>query len=126
MIVSDERVATFVSERLGFGLCPPFTAMGIERDGKVVAGVVFNMFEGADVHVSVAGEGWTKPFLRAVGAYVFDTLGCERMTAITSDEIAATFAERLGGQHEGILRSHFGPGKDGYVAGILASEYKFR
>lgn len=126
MIVSDERCARFVSERLGFGLCPPFTAMGIERDGEIVGAVVFNHFEGADVHVSVAGCGWTRAFLRAVGKYVFDTLACARMTAITADEITATFAERCGGQHEGVLRSHFGPGRDAFMAGILASEWKFR
>lgn len=126
MIVADERCARFVSGRLGFALCPPFTAMGLERDGEIVGAVVFNHFEGADVHVSVAGCGWTRAFLKAVGSYVFDTLGCERMTAITADEVTATFAERLGGQHEGVLRSHFGPGKDGFIAGILASEWKFR
>lgn len=126
MIASDERVAKFVSARLGFGLCPPFTAMGIERDGEIIGGVVFNHFEGADLHVSVAGCGWTRAFLKAVGDYVFGTLKCERMTAITADEVTATFAERLGGQHEGILRNHFGQGVDGFVAGILASEWKFR
>jgi RimJ/RimL family protein N-acetyltransferase len=126
MIVGDERVAQFVSDRLGFGLCPPYTCMGIERDGEIVGGVLFNCFEGHDLHVSVAGCGWTRAFLKAVGEYVFDQLGCERMTAITADEVTATFAERLGGQYEGTLRSHFGAGRDGIICGILASEYKFR
>jgi RimJ/RimL family protein N-acetyltransferase len=125
MIVADDRCAQFVSERLGFGLCPPFTAMGIERDGEIIGGVVFNHFEGADLHVTVAGRGWTKDFLKAVGTYVFDQLGCERMTAITADEITATFAERLGGQYEGCLRNHFGPGKNGLVAGILREEWRY-
>lgn len=125
MIVADERCAKFVSDKLGFGLCPPFTSMGIECDGEIVGAVVFNCFEGADVHVSVAGSGWTRPFLRAVGSYVFDQLGCERMTAITSDEVTATFAERLGGQYEGRMRSHFGPGKDGFVSGILREEWRY-
>lgn len=123
MIVADERCAKFVSERLGVAFCPPYTAMGIERDGEIAGAVLFNHFEGADVHVSVAGEGWSRSFLRAVGTYVFDTLGCERMTAVTADEVTATFAERLGGQYEGRLRSHFGPGKDGFVCGILKSEW---
>lgn len=125
MIVADERCARFVSERLGFALCPPFTAMGIERDGEIIGGVVFNHFEGADLHVSVAGNGWTRAFLRAIGAYVFDQLGCERMTTITSDETVASFAERLGGQYEGTLRNHFGPGKNGFVSGILREEWKY-
>lgn len=125
MIVSDARCARFVSERLGFALCPPYTAMGIERDGEIVGAVLFNHFEGADVHVSVAGCGWSRAFLRAVGSYVFDTLRCERMTAVTADEVTATFAERLGGQLEGVLRNHFGPGKNGLVMGILREEWKF-
>ncbi|UIJ43795.1 GNAT family N-acetyltransferase [Sphingomonas cannabina] len=125
MIVEGEEVARFVSERLGFGLCPPYAALGVVRDGEIAGGVVFNHFEGADVHVSVAGCGWTRAFLRAVGTYVYDKLGCERMTAITADEVVATFAERLGGQYEGRLRSHFGPGKDAFVMGILRDEWKY-
>lgn len=125
MIVADERVARFVSEKLGYGLCPPFTAVGIERDGEIVAGAVFNHYEGADVHVTVAGKGWTKGFLRAVGTYVFDQLGCERMTAITGCEDVAMFARRLGGRVEGRLRSHFGAGHDGIVLGVLREEYRY-
>lgn len=125
MIVTGEPVARFVSESLGFGLCPPYTAMGIERGGEIAGGVLFNHFEGADVHVSLAGEGWTPAFLRAVGTYVFDQLGCERMTAVTACEAVAGLAQRLGGQVEGRLRSHFGPGKDAIVAGILRDEWKY-
>lgn len=125
MIVADERVARFVSEGLGFGLFPPWTCLGTEKDGKIIHGVIFNCFEGASVHVSVFGHGWTRAFLRAVGTYVFDTLGCERMTAITSNEITATFVERLGGQHEGVLRNHFGLGIDGIVGGILRDEWRY-
>jgi len=125
VIVTDMRVAVFVSAHLGFALCPPFTAMGIERDGEIVAGVVFNVFEGADVHVSIAGTGWTGSFIRAVGSYVFDQLGCERMTAQTRDPKVIRYAERLGGKVEGCKRNHFGPGKDATIIGILREEWLF-
>jgi RimJ/RimL family protein N-acetyltransferase len=125
VIVTGEPVARFVSERLGFGLCPPYTAMGIERNGEIVAGAIFNHFEGADVHVGIVGTGWTRGFIRAVGEYVFGQLGCERMTAITREESVCDFARRLGGQVEGRLRSHFGPGEDGIVCGILRDEWRF-
>lgn len=125
MIVSDERVARFISERLGVGLCPPYSVMGIEDGGKIVAGALFNQFEGADVAVSIAGEGWTREFMRQVGRYVYDTLGCERMTITTEFPQVASYAERLGGQREGLLRSHFGPGRDGIIVGILRDEYRF-
>ena len=99
--------------------------MGIERDGEIVAGAIFNCYEGADVHVGIAGTGWTRGFIKAVGEYVYDQLKCERMTIITVSEKVAEFAERMGGKREGILRSHFGPGKDAIVAGILWSEWRY-
>lgn len=123
MIVTVEEVARFVSRALGFGLYPPYTAMGIERDGRIVAGVLFNCFEGADVHVTIAGTGWTPGFVRAVGAYVYDQMGCERMTCTTEQAEVVDYALRLGGQVEGRLRNHFGKGRDGIVIGILRDEF---
>jgi len=125
MIVQGERVARFVSEALGFGLCPPYTAVGIERDGHVIAGVLLNHFEGADVHFTAAGAGWTRSFLRAFGAYVFEQLGCQRMTAVTQSLDVAKLAERLGGEVEGRLRNHFGIGQDGIIIGILRQDWRY-
>lgn len=125
MIVSDERVARFVSEQVGAGLCPPFTAMGTERHGKIINGVIFNCFEGADVHVTIAGHGWTKGFLADVGQYVFGKLKCERITVQTEQPKIVRIAERLGGQVEGLKRDHFGKGRDAFIVGILKHEYRF-
>lgn len=126
MIVTDDRVLRFVSEQLNTSFCPPFTALGIERDGEIIAGVIFNVFEKPDLHISVAGHGWTRAFFRAVGAYVFGQLGYSRMTALTESAEVVRLAERIGGEIEGCLRSHYGPGRDGFIVGILAGEYKFR
>lgn len=125
MIIVGEKAARFVSERLGFGLCPPYSAMGIEQKGAVVAGVIFNHFEGSDVHVSIAGTGWTPGFMRAVGHYVFNQLDCERMTAITEFPEICRIAKRMGGEVEGKLRNHFGYGRDGTIIGILRADYRF-
>lgn len=124
MIVSDDRVAQFVSKAVGKAFVPPFTVMGIEKDGQVVAGALFNVFEGADVHVSIAGHGWTRSFCREVGRYVFEQLRCERMTALTEQAQVVNLAERLGGRVEGLLRNHFGKGRDAFVIGILKEEYR--
>lgn len=125
MIVTDERVARFVSDVVGKGFIPPYTCMGIERGGKITAGVIFNVFEGEDVHVSIAGTGWTRAFCREVGRYVFGSLNCERMTAITEQPEVVRIAERLGGEVEGLLRNHFGRGRDAFIVGILKEEYRF-
>lgn len=124
-IVTGDEVARFVSNHLGFALCPPFTAMGIEREGQIVAGVIFHCFEGAAVHITVAGKGWTPEFVRAVGWYVYDKLGCLRMTITTEQPSVVALAEKAGGQVEGRLRDQFGEGRDGVVVGILKSEWKY-
>src|SRR3546814_17755647 len=91
----------------------------MESGGEIVGGVIFNCLEGASVHVTLAGTGWTRGFLRAVGGYVYNQLGCIRMTVTTENPKVAEYAERLGGKREGVMRSHFGPGRDAIIIGIL-------
>lgn len=125
MIVTDNRVAIFVSERLGYALCPPYSCAGIERDGELIAGVIFNNWEGADIHVTAAGSMWTKEFMQAIGEYVFDQLGCQRMTFITEKKAVGRLAEKLGAKKEGRLRNHFGANRDGLLFGCLRDEYRY-
>ena len=126
MIVTDDRVARFVGARVNAIIYPPFTCMGIERDGQVIGGAVFNCFTGHDLEVTVAGHGWTRGFLKAVGDYVFRQLGCIRMQVTTEQEAIARVSERMGGRREGVLRDKFGRGRDGIVLGILEAEYRFK
>ena len=125
MIVTDIRVAKFVGERVGHRIVPPFTLMGIERDGEVIAGVVFNHFTGCDLHVTIAGHGWTKGFLADVGQYVFGQLKCIRITVITEQKQVIDIARRLGAVSEGRMRDHFGKGRDGHVLGILKDDFPY-
>lgn len=125
MIVTDNRVAAFVSEKLNASFCPPFTCLGIESDGEIIAGVIFNVFEGSDVHATAAGSRWSKEFMYALGEYVFDQLKCLRMTMVVSERRVGKLAEKLGAKREGVLRNHFGVGKDGILYGCLKDEYKY-
>jgi len=124
-IVTGEHVARFVSQRIGVALCPPYTTLGLERDGLLVGGAVFNCWEGADVHVTVAGSGWNRAFLRAVGEYVFQQMGCLRFTMETEKPEVAEYARRLGGEVEGRLRDHFGAGRDAIIIGVLKKDYAY-
>lgn len=123
-IVIDDKVARFVAEACGTTICPPFTAMGIERGGEIVAGVVFNNFTRHDIAVTVAGGPFMRGFIRAVGHYVFEQLGCLRITIITEQQKVIDIAQRLGAQTEGRLRDHFGKGRDGTVLGILRDDWR--
>lgn len=125
MIVDDERVALYVSGKTGVAFVPPFYAFGLELKGEIVAAALFNVFEGADVHVSIAGDRWTKGFIADIGNYVFNHLKCERMTGITEQPRVVRTIQRLGGEVEGLLRNHFGKGRDAFIVGILKEDWKF-
>lgn len=127
MIVTDSRVVAYVSSRLGVGICEPCTAMGIEKDGKIVAGAVFNCWTGHDVQLTIASEpgAITRSFLKAMGIYVRDQLGCGRVTFETEQPFVIEMAKRLGAQTEGRKRNLFGPGRDGIVLGILKEDWRF-
>lgn len=125
LTVTDDRVSQFVASALGKTLVPPYTMAGLEKDGEIIAGVIFNNYEGPDIQVSIAGHGWTRGFLADVGHYVFNQLKCERITAITEKVEVVRIAERLGGRVEGLMRNHFGPDRDGFIVGILKEEYRF-
>lgn len=124
-IVTDDRVARFVAQRCGVIINPPYTLMGIESQGQLIGGVVFNHFTGADIHMTAAGRGWTKGFLADVGQYLFGTLKCLRVTVITEQPAVVRLSERLGGQVEGLLRNHFGPDRNAFVVGILKQDWKY-
>lgn len=124
-IVDDERVARFVGEKVGRIIVPPFTTMGIERDGEIVGGVVFNGYTREDIEVTIAGR-FTRGFIVEVGRYVFGKLGCLRMSITTEQPKVVRIAERMGGQIEGMKRNQFGPGRDGYILGILKEDWVFK
>lgn len=126
MIVTDHRVARFVGGHIGSIIYPPFTCMGVEREGEIIGGAVFNCFTGPDVELTLAGSVWSRSFLRAIGEYSFDQLGCVRVQMTTEQDEVARYAERLGGRREGVLRDKFGKGRDGIVIGVLEQEYRFR
>lgn len=128
MIVTDERVVWFVSAKVGTRFYMPYTAMGVERDGAILGGAVFNCFTGPDVEMTVAGEAraFTRGFYRAVYRYLFGQLGCERVSITTESLDVVRLAERLGAQVEGMKRNCFGRGRDAFLLGILKDEWAIR
>ena len=124
--MTDQRVAQFVGQQIDAIIYPPFTCMGLEQDGEIVGGAVWNCFTGHDIELTLAGRVWSRPFLKALGEYAFNQLGCIRVQMTTEQEAVARYAERLGGKREGVLRNKFGRGRDGIVIGLLEQEYRFR
>lgn len=128
MIVTGDKVADYVGAKLGTTFVPPFTALGVERQGRVVAGVVVNVWTGPDAQLSIASErgALTRRFLRRLGRYLMDELGCIRATIETEQADVACIALRMGGKVEGVKRDLFGPGRNGTVIGVLKEDWFLR
>lgn len=123
MIVTDARVLGFAEAALGTTFLPPCTVMGWERDGEIVSAVVFNNYTGPNVEVTAVGVAWPRAFLREMGRYVFEQLGCVRATLTVEDAAVSSYAVRLGGRAEGLLRDYCGPGRDATIIGILKADW---
>lgn len=127
MIVTGEHVAEFVARHVQSRFVPPFTAIGVERDGAIVAGIVFNCWTGPDIELTVASlpGGVSRTLLRAAADYVFRQSGCIRASFTTENRSVVELAKRLGGQTEGRKRHLYGRGRHGVVLGILREDWKF-
>lgn len=124
MIVSDERVAQYVGSKVGETFQPPYTCLGVEAGGVITAGIVFNVWTGPDVQLTIAAERHLpRRFLRRVAHYVTKELGCIRATMLTEQARVVDLVKRMGGVPEGRLRNHFGPGRDAVVLGILQEDW---
>lgn len=125
MIVADDRVAHFVGRKVGSVFQPPYACLGVERGGDIVAGIVFNVWTGPDVQLTIAAEpgALSRRFLRRVGLYIVKELGCIRATIETEQPHVVEMALRMGGKIEGVKRDLFGPGRDGTVIGVLKKDW---
>lgn len=127
MIVTGAEVARFASIVLKAQIVPPYETIGVEEDGEIVAGMVFNHWTGADIHVSVAAlKGkLRRALVKAAGAYVFGKLECERATLITESKQVFDYGLRLGAADEGLCRNQFGKGRDGYRLAFHRDEWRY-
>jgi RimJ/RimL family protein N-acetyltransferase len=113
LIVCDqpERVGRWVCERAGGSWVPGRgTAIGLERNGRLVAGVIFDDFNGANINMHVASDGsrgWlNREYLWFCFYYPFVQLGVKRITGIVPEcnEAAARFDEHIGFELEARLK----------------------
>jgi RimJ/RimL family protein N-acetyltransferase len=117
-VVFDEpdRVAAFVADIIGCEF-HAYTALGLEKRGELVAGVVYDKYSGTDVSMHVAavpGSRWmTRGFLASAFQYPFWQLGCKRVSATveSTNEAALKLNRHLGFQYEAVLRDAV-PGGD--------------
>jgi hypothetical protein len=106
----SERIGDWVAEQVGqTGSWGDFYAMGVERDGALVAGVVFNNYNGrnATAHMAVAKITRLLPLLLAHAAqYAFVHCNLERITALvdTDNKKALRFDSKIGWEEEFLMQ----------------------
>lgn len=109
-----EWVAANMKRGEGYGLS---RGIGWERDGELVAGVVYNEFNRININAHIASKGkhWlNRTFLWTIFDYPFNQCGVKRITAFIEDEnkAAIQFDEHLGFKYETRM-------KDAYVNGDI-------
>lgn len=107
----------FVHERTGVALASDMKAIGLERGGRIVAGVVYENWTGTNAWMHIAIEPGTivsPVWARYVFAYPFDEVGVERLTAEVAgrNRSARRLVKRVGFRMEACLRGAGAMGDD--------------
>lgn len=127
----DDRVSRWVAERIDEEFIGKVNTLGLEEDGKLIAGVVFNQYTGPGIMAHVAADPtkrWmNRDFLYRAFAYPFIQLECRRVTGLVRvDNLPAQkFDEHLGFKREGVLRQACDDGSDLIVYGMLREECRW-
>ena len=129
LLYADDFVGGWLEDRMGVRLVPPYTSFGmIGPDGLLAGAMIFNGFNEGNAEVSIyAPRAVSRGSLRAAASYVFETNGCNRLTARTraSSLSVRRFIDKVGFQQEGVLRAYYQDGEDAILYGLLRSECRW-
>jgi RimJ/RimL family protein N-acetyltransferase len=131
-IVFDQAdaVGRWVGSRTGLkGTWGDFYAIGIEDDGRIVAGVVINNYNGANATCHIAIGKQTRLLLdlfRYVGDYAFNHCGLKRLTGMvpTNEPRVIEFDKHLGFEEEFVMKDG-APGADMVVLVMRADSCRW-
>lgn len=130
---ANEPVARFVASLIphcrerGFGEC---VAIGVERNGQLVGGFVFNEWspEFGVIELSFAGthRRWlTRPVLYGMFSYVFNELGCQMACSRTPASLrhAVRICRAYGFKQVTVPRL-FGRDDDGIISTLTVEDWR--
>lgn len=127
----EERLIPWALERIGLtSFRRDAYTIGLERDGELVAVVVFDTFSDCECCMHIASDGtgrWmSKSLLVAAFSYPFTQLGLRRVTALVPahNRKALEFDENLGFVREGYHKNAL-PNGDMISLGLLREKCRF-
>lgn len=115
-----ERVGAWVAAKVGqTGSWGDFYAMGIEQDGAIITGFVFNNFNGANAtcHVAIDKPNRLLPeLLRHASHYAFNLCGLKRLTGMvpSNEPKVIAFDKHIGFEEEFVMKDG-APGADMHI-----------
>lgn len=118
IVSNPARVWDFVRQFTPVPMSAGLKGLGLEDDGELVAGVLYDGYTGHNVWMHVAavpGAKWLTPeFLRYCFHYPFVEMGCRRVSGWVeaSNEAARRFDEHLGFRREAVLQGAAHDGGD--------------
>lgn len=125
----DFEIAKWVSDRIGYNIEPPFTAIGFSNGTGLKAGAVFNDYvPRGNIELTLAMEcPFTRGMLRALALYVFDQLDCARLTVRTrqTNQAICDMARRAGFVREAAQKDYFGPGQSAELFRMLRKDCRW-
>lgn len=106
------RVAEWVCSRIGVTLADKnYEAIGLEKNGELVAGFMYDNYNGRSIamHVAAEGTGWLKhetEFLNVCFDYPYNQLGVKKViSTVDSLNVASwKFAQYMGGEIEVVIK----------------------
>jgi RimJ/RimL family protein N-acetyltransferase len=113
-----ERVGAWVAEQVGQSASwGSFSALGVERNGELLAGIVFNNFNGhnATCHIAVTKSGkHLIALLQTAAEYAFEVCQLKRLTGLVemSNVKALTLNKHMGWEEEFVMKSAAADGGD--------------
>ena len=115
----------------GLSRADNMTGIGLLRNGELIAGVIYEGFNGHNVWMHVAaipGARWlVRDYLKACFAYPFKVCGCSRVSGYVNDSNTAAkrFDEHLGFKQEARLISAAPDGGDVIVYVMWKKECRY-
>lgn len=121
LVYDTQAVFAFVRARVPIFASEGMQAIGLAQDGNLIAGVVFEGFNGHNMWMHVAaqpGAKWlTRAYLQACFAYPFIQCGVSRVSGYVeaSNTAAKKFDEHLGFTQEAVLKGAASDGGDAII-----------
>lgn len=130
LIIDDEQVYRFlVSQGVDLARAADQQGIGLERDGELVGGVLYEGFNGGNIWMHCAGVGrWiTKDLLKAAFAYPFVQLNVRNVWGWVdaSNQKARRLDEHLGFTQQAILAEAAKDGGDVIIYRMTKEECRF-